>query len=284
MELSYIRVKINTYTGKGDSVLRLYPLPCFHVGAPQSDAKFIQKHLARIVADPNARWVYMGDGGECVVEGSKGNIYEQILNPQQQVDLIVHLLEPIKAKGLFGIRGNHGNRVYRATGLSFDKTVCLRLGIPYMGVNTFANIVVNKSSYDTYWHHGIDSGVSIQTKINKAEILTRFTNVDAVFTAHSHVVMDLPPSHILGCNNHDRKVQTKLRHQYICGSAYDSRTGYANERGYPPLLPSFIVVELSGKRIHGFPQHKQNSQVFRSDGQHVVDGVFSWMPKLDVSI
>ena len=284
-DISYIRLEFNTKKLElKKSVIRIYPLPCLHVGAPQSDAKFIQDHIARIAADPNARWVYMGDGGECVITASKGDIYSQILNPQQQVDLLVHLLKPIKNKGLFGIRGNHGNRIYKQTGLSFDKTVCLQLGIPYMGVNCFANIIVNRSSYDAYFHHGVDSGVSITSKINKAEAFTKFIDVDAFFTAHSHVCIDIPPSHILTCDNHVKQVKIKLRHQYICGCGYDSRTGYASEKGYPPLLPAFLSVEFSGSINTGKIQRQQSSQIFRSDGQHAVSGVYSWMPPLEVSI
>lgn len=97
--------------------LRLYPLVCMHVGAPQCDVKFLRQHIQRIKDDPDARWVYMGDGGECVTKLSKGDVYGQLLSPQLQLEALIDLLDPIKDKGLFGIRGNHGHRVYKETGL-----------------------------------------------------------------------------------------------------------------------------------------------------------------------
>src|SRR5213083_2468773 len=97
--------------------INLYPLVCLHVGSPQADMKFIREHLKRITEDPHARWVYMGDGGECVTKLSKGDVYGQILSPYQQMEMLDDLLRPIAAKGLFGIRGNHGNRIYKESGL-----------------------------------------------------------------------------------------------------------------------------------------------------------------------
>ena len=265
----YIHFSFNTKKLKlKESVIRLYPLVCLHIGAAQSDIKFIKEQIARIKADKNARWIYMGDGGECVTKLSKGDIYAQLLSPQQQHDMIVELLKPIAPKGLFGIRGNHGHRIYKESGLDFDKNLCHRIGIPYLGVHAFCNIVVNRSSYDLYFHHGLDSGVSMQTKVNKAEALSWFVNADAIFTAHSHVAIDLPPAVLYDIDNNARKIRTKLRHQYICGSAYDSRSGYAADKGYRPLLPSWLIVEFSGKIIKGRADYAQNFVKVQSDGQY----------------
>lgn len=250
----------------GGPILRLYPIACMHTGASQCDVKFIKEHIARIKDDPAARWVYMGDGGECVTRLSKGDVFGQLLSPSQQQDMILDLLGPIKDKGLFGILGNHGARIYKETGLDFDHTLLSRLGVPYLGVAAMANMVVNRSSYDMYFHHGIDSGVTMRAKIARAEEFGKFINADAIFTAHSHVAMALQPAALLSVDNTLGRVATKLRYQYICGSAYDSRTGYAEAKGFPPLLPSWIVVGFSGKIVRGKAQYEQDHTTFHSNG------------------
>lgn len=196
----------------------------------------------------------MGDGGECVTKLSKGKVYEQTLNPQQQQDVLVALLDPIKEKGLFGIRGNHGNRIDKETGLSFDKGLCTRLGVPYMGVSTMCNLVVNRSSYDLFFHHGVDSGTSLTAKIKRAEHFSTYMSVDAFFTAHSHIAQELTPAPLYYLDNNQARVRTKMMHQFICGSAYDSRTGYADEKGYRPLLPAHLSVTFDGKMVKGIIQ------------------------------
>jgi hypothetical protein len=253
--VSYIRFQFDTKKLKlREPYIRLYPLVCMHLGSPQCDVKFLTDHVKRIKADPAARWVYLGDGGECVTTLSKGDIYGQLLSPQLQQEALLDILAPIRERGLFGVRGNHGHRVYKETGLSFDHTLCARLGIPYMGVGTQANIVVNRSSYDTYWHHGTDSGVSLRAKIAAAEAYARFINADAIFTAHSHVAMELTPAALREADNIGCKERTKMRKQFICGCAYDSRTGYAEDKGYPPLLPAYLAVQLDGRIILGHGQ------------------------------
>jgi len=254
-----------------DNTLRIYPLVCMHLGASQCDVKFIRDHIARIKADPNGRWVYMGDGGECVTKSSKGSIYSQLLSPSMQVEACADLLEPVRDKGLFGIRGNHGHRVYKDSGLSFDMALCNKLGVPYLGPATFANFVVGRTSYDCYFHHGTDSGIGLRSKISSAEGFARFIDADAIFTAHSHVAIELQPATTLACDNNKQKIRTKLRHQYICGSAYDSRTGYAEEKGYPPLLPSYLSVQFDGWIVEGDAQRGQQCHIYRSDGQHELE-------------
>ena len=95
--MSYLRFQWGTKKlGLQEPIIRLYPLACFHIGAQQSDYKFITEHLQRIKNDKNAFWVYMGDGGECVTKQSKGDISSQLLNPQLQMEMLCDLLTPIR--------------------------------------------------------------------------------------------------------------------------------------------------------------------------------------------
>lgn len=256
--------------------LRLYPLVCMHIGAPQCDLKFLTKHIQRIKEDEDARWVYMGDGGECVTKHSKGDVYGQLIAPQAQLDMLVELLHPIRDKGLFGIRGNHGHRVYKETGLSFDHTLCSNknLAIPYLGVAAFARFLVGRSHYSAYFHHGVDSGVSLRSKISAAEKFNDHIIADSIYTAHSHVAEDLTPApyqQVESSGNGTFFVATRLRHQYICGTAYDSRTGYAEDKGYKPLLPAYLSVEYDGRIIEGYPQYSQNVQKYRSTADYKLE-------------
>lgn len=229
--------------------LHLYPLVCWHRGAAQSDTSFIEQLVERIAEDQLARWVYMGDGGECVTKNSKGDVFEQIMSPTAQQNDVVRLIQPIRDKGLFGVAGNHGKRTFKETGLDWDETLCAKLGIPYLGTAAFWHLKLRAGTehpaiFSIYTHHGIDSGVSVASKVNRAIAFDRTFIADSILTAHSHIAMDLPPRYYATLGR--AGIVWNATHEYICGSAYDSRTGYAEDKGYPPLLPSHVMLTFKG--------------------------------------
>lgn len=227
--------------------VNIYPLVCWHVGAKQSDSEFINETVEQIANDPNGRFIYMGDGGECVTKESKGSVYEQTMAPIEQWKELLRLLEPIKAKGLFGIKGNHGERIFKQSGMKFDESLMLALGLPYLGAAGFGHIQAGRNVYSTYVHHGVDSGVGTVTKINAHRKLEQIVAADLLVSAHSHIAIDLPPRYmaVLAEQGHPNPVQYLTTHGVIAGSAYDSREGYAEDHGYPPIIPSRAVITLS---------------------------------------
>lgn len=251
-----------------ESKLNLYPIVCWHRGAEQSDTKFIQRMVEVIENDPYGVWAYLGDGGECVTKYSKGDIHTQTMSPTDQQNDIVRLLGPIRGKGLFGLRGNHGNRIYKETGLDFDETLCSKLGIPYLGVSAFWHLKLQAKSehpaiFSIFSHHGVDSGVGIGTKVTKGQAFERTVFADAIITAHSHIAVDLPPRYYTTLEKRgSNPIKWNETREYICGSAYDSRTGYAEDKGYPPLLPSHLVIHFEAGS-HG--EKSQSSTIIRKE-------------------
>lgn len=224
----------------------LYPLVCWHLGAPQCDLDFIRQHIQRIREDPNGKWVYLGDGGECVLKDSKGDVYAQKLSPQEQLDAVVELLEPVRHKGLFGIAGNHDRRILKATGLDWTEALCMKLNIPYLGNAALVEIILTSKnkhtlSFHTFWHHGIDSSSLLGGKMNAAKKLELLVEADAIFSAHSHICAEAPPSYVAYISRNG--IAYREVSNYLCGCAYDSRVpGYAEEKGYPPILPAHLAV------------------------------------------
>lgn len=233
----------------GEPTLNLYPLVCWHLGAPQCDLAFIKQHVERIEDDPQARWVYLGDGGECVLKESKGDVYTQRISPQEQLDAVVELLEPVSEKGLFGVAGNHDRRILKATGLDWTEALCTKLGVPYMGNAAMAEFILREDSgrtmaFHTFWHHGVDSSSVAGGKLNAAKRLEGLVEADAIFSAHSHMCLEGPPSYVAYITR--GSIAYREVSNYICGCAYDSRVpGYAEEKGYPPILPAHLATTLS---------------------------------------
>ena len=245
-------MKFFRYKHKAKSVT-IFPLVCCHIGAAQADEEFIEQHVQRIAERDDARWVYLGDGGECVVHGSKGNLYEQLLTPDEQIDRLIELLEPIRGKGLFGISGNHDRRISKLSGIDWTHQLCARLGIPYMGLSCFMHLTLDighRSIFDLFWHHGTDSSTLLQGKIRSAKKLEQLVWADAIFSAHSHICSDLPPTYTAYLAYSGVKYR-ELRN-FVCGCAYDSRVpGYAEEKAYSPILPAYLGVTFETKKVGG---------------------------------
>lgn len=252
-----------------DDKINIYPLVCWHRGSEQSDTGFIENMVARIANDPRGHWLYLGDGGECVTKQSKGDVYRQTMSPGDQQNDVVRLLEPIRGRGLFGVRGNHGNRIYKETGLDWDETLCAKLGIPYLGTAAFWHLKLfagaeHPAIFSIYTHHGVDSGVAIGTKVAKGQAFDRTFVCDAIMTAHSHIAIDLPPRYYATLSNRAdvNPIRWNETREYICGSAYDSRTGYAEDKGYPPLIPSHMMIQFA---TDGRGKKSQTSLVIRKE-------------------
>lgn len=256
--------------------LTVYPFVCWHRGAENSNEEFIHEMIDQVKSDPNGKWIYMGDGGEVATKNSKGDVYSQLMSPQEQLNDLVKLLKPIRDKGLFLIKGNHGNRTYKESGLSFDESLGLALQLPYLGTSAFWRLVVNRSRYSIYTHHGSDSGATIASKVNAAKKAEAYITADAIITAHSHVAMELPvrasASVDEGTGSGRRKdpIVWTYTHNYIAGAAYDSRRGgYGEEKLYSPILPVHMGITFSGEteRIDGkgpFPVKRQTMKLFRA--------------------
>jgi hypothetical protein len=249
---------VEYFQHEAEEVITIYPLVCMHIGAAQADEEFIAQHVQRIADDPTGRWVYLGDGGECVTKVSKGELYDQKLSPDEQISRVEELLEPIRGKGLFGISGNHDRRISKLSGLDWTKALCSRLSLPYLGISAFMRLTLKprkngstKLPWHLFWHHGVDSSSIIGGKIRAAKKLEDLVIADAIFSAHSHICLDSTPLYraYLPTGKAAGGIKYRETRSFICGCAYDSRVpGYAEEKGYSPILPAYLSVTFSGER------------------------------------
>ena len=226
--------------------LRIYPFVCWHRGVKESNLGFIKEMVQRVADDEDARWIMLGDLGDCVTRHSKGDLFSQTIPPQLQMEEVVDLLEPVKGKGLFGVEGNHGARIYRETGMTFDKTLCTLLGIPYAGISAFVDLRVYDTRYDVYVRHGLTSGATMGGKVKRAIDADSGILADAVLTAHSHIAGEIEPETMAYLPAQGNSVKWRTKRRYICGSSYDSRTGYAESKGYSPIIPAHVCVGFRG--------------------------------------
>jgi hypothetical protein len=242
------RVVMKFFTAKFNTPsIRLFPLGDTHYGSPQCDVDLFKQVIEQIRRDPIAYWVGMADFIENAIIGSKSDVYTQTMNPSDQIDGVVELLEPIKDKGLFVISGNHEMRSHRLVGINPAEMIADKLGLEFMGFSCLALLEMRSRTprgFKCYFHHNTGGGGSKGSKVNRLSALRLIVpDADAVFGAHVHDTARVPLSW------YDCSYKNLIRREgcnYNIGSSLSWSGSYAEEKVYGPATPEFICVELVG--------------------------------------
>ena len=91
MKFTYIRLPYKQVT--------IYPIGDIHYGSPQCNEALVKKVIAEIKDNPEARWIGMGDLIENAIVGSLGDVYNQTVSPQEQVEAVAALLSLSRTRG-----------------------------------------------------------------------------------------------------------------------------------------------------------------------------------------
>jgi len=244
--------------------INLYPIGDFHYGSRQCDVKFIRKTIEIIKNDPIGWWVGMGDLMENAIIGSKSDVYLQRVPPEEQIETLVELLEPIKDKALFLIAGNHEQRTMRVVGLIPEQVIASRLMIPYKGYSCYADLILNSKTpkgFKCYFHHNYGGGYTAGGKVNKANQLRKIVpTADAIFSGHFHITSRIP---VQWFDTGKKGVIEHIGYDYITGSALQWHDSYAEEKAKPPAVNEFIMVNFKGSNTGRIDNREQNYHIIK---------------------
>lgn len=224
-----------------------------HLGHPQCNIDKAKEMLDWALRE-NCSIILLGDLIECSLRDSVGDgVYQQKLNPQDQIDEIVLLLKPLAKNGLIiGLHsGNHCMRVQKATSIDPARLMAQQLGVPYMGYAGWYTIKVGKQHYNIYATHGASGATMAYTKLNAAIKMSFFLNADILAYAHVH---DLATTTRIIQEVDWRKGKVVEHKQYvvITGSYLDWAGGYAEMKGYSICKIGSPKAKLRGdvKDVH----------------------------------
>jgi len=98
-----------------------------------------------------------GDMVEAGLSTSIGDsVYMQKLNPQQQMEEVIDLLQPLADANLIigYLSGNHEGRIIKTTSIDISKIICRQLGVSYLSYAGWTVVSVNGIRYSMYCTHG----------------------------------------------------------------------------------------------------------------------------------
>ena len=195
--------------------------------------------------------IMMGDLCEMAIKTSPSDIYEQTMSPDEQINWVCEVLDPIKDYIIGGLGGNHGARLIRTVGVNPDAWICQKLGVPYLGSIGYGRIGVGQANWKIMAAHGVGGGALLGSKLNVvAEKMTKVcTNADLYLAGHTHA--DVASSDVrMEISVASRGVQVNKHVRRFSGTgALLDYYGYPEDKLLPPAT-TMQVVHFLGRRVH----------------------------------
>jgi len=257
-----------SYPSRSD-VIRVTPLGDLHLGNALCDEKLLAETVAEIEADPLHYWGGMGDYGDFIKRGDRRHRESHLARwmhgkddlSAAQVDRIVKVLDPIKDKCLWLVRGNHEDLIHKRYEHDVYAELCRRLGAcaerPLeLGYRGFVRLRMNRRrekhgcySVVFYVHHGHGGGRLAGSWALKVERLPKAYDADVYLYAHGHRKLTHGSQRLSAASRADRVVAKDLW-QCTTGCFLQSfdkkgeREVYSEEKDYAPLGTGTIEVQI----------------------------------------
>ena len=207
------------------------------------------KYVTKWIADNGAIWFGIGDLMECATKSSIGSgVYEQVMNPQKQINYLEDLLRPIAGQCIGMIKGNHEERAYKTTGIDPMAIICNALSVPYLEWELFGIISADRTSdscaYSLYACHSYAANKNAGLALNWTEREMSYLGADIIMRAHSHDVgfdptegLEIDPCHF--------SVRKRRRYSVMTGHYLNRVNSYVAARGSRPKPMGTVALWLT---------------------------------------
>jgi hypothetical protein len=210
------------------------------------------KRMIRICLNENFHVLLMGDLMEAGLPGTPGDVFKQIMPPQEQLEDIIELLRPLASRRLIvgAYRGNHEKRIWRVTGIDPMRVICASLKVPYLGAAMWNLFYVGKQSYKIYALHGSSRARLLWTKIKSAVDIAQDVapNANVVAMGHVHENTVVERDYMDVSKKHKILIQPK-RFIILAGHYVGYDDSYAQEYGMSLGRSGSPRIRLYAKRF-----------------------------------
>lgn len=202
-----IKSIVKDYSNKFDT-LQVCFISDPHIGSSDFDIKGLVDNLNYADSQENAVIFFLGDGLNTAIVGSKSDTYEDILNPQEQLDIFSQILKFAKGKNETKLAsvlkklndsgkivvvhsGNHEDRITKAVGISPTKMAVDIAGVGDSFAPFFAStdlILRQPLEKDGKFHVRVVThhGTGIRNIDGTFRLLRNIDNADLCVIGHTH--------------------------------------------------------------------------------------------------
>jgi len=233
--------------GKNFSVVPLFDV---HYGANGHRGRKFQKYLKWITETPGLYVILGGDLMDNALDDGRGMSYDQIINPQTQLDDMTEMLAPIAHRCLTMFPGNHEWRTYNKTGIDISKILADRLDIPYHTGPVLLSILAGDHKFTIDARHGFSRPSTKGGQLNSAMKPMKWMDADFFLSGHTHEAL-VSEDTVIRENAADASLTFKPRWTVITQSFMGWLETYGYRKGYGPVAGGGILLEMyeNGERL-----------------------------------
>lgn len=231
--------------------LTLIPFGDMHYGSRDCDVEIFEAHLDMIKREKDCAVILMGDLINCGTFASIGaRTYDDKYNPEEQYELMLEYLRPIKKKIIGAHIGNHEERIRELSSFDIIKMLCRELKVPYLGYSALHKIRVNNVNFHVHSTHGSTSATTITGKMNKSRKALENADADIYLCGHTHA-LDYNTQPYCRINNRARTIEEHLRHFVLTGNFVKWDGSYGEKKNYQMLTLGVPKIKLFGELSRG---------------------------------
>ena len=246
-----VKVALDT---KLDSV-EIHTFADWHIGDKYCKISEIKDSLNCIKDTPNAYVILNGDLMNNATKASVSDCYAEEMKPQEQLQTLCDLIEPIKDKVLFITQGNHEARTYKTDGIDLTAIMAKQLGIydkyARVGGVLFLRFGEDRKHhrrmcYTFYITHGSGGGKKEGGKANGLCDLASIVDTDIYIHAHTHLPMVMKENFFrIDTSN---SCVTEVEKLFVNSAATLSYGGYGQQFKFKPANTTSPIIYLDGHK------------------------------------
>lgn len=245
------KIKINAPENK----FKIMVLGDMHIGDELCDLDLIKETIEYVKNNEDCYCVLNGDLINNALKTSKSDSYKEQMTIEEEQDLLIELLLPIREKILVIATGNHEKRTEILAGINPLKAVAYALNLrdklvedSYVLTLEFGTAHGVKDLTNKYVVYGIHGGTGGGRRAGATanalqDMSQRLPNADLYVHSHTHTTVNYNDMIFL----YDYKTKKVKEHKrmYFNANAFLKYGGYAEQKEYKPVdrTPSVLVVK-----------------------------------------
>ena len=225
------------YTLSKRKKIQIYPLGDVHIGSKFFNQEWLEYWIRTFKGSKSEKMIYLqGDLIDLATKRLGNSAYEQVMSVDDQIEMILGYLKPLKKYIVGSVSGNHEMRTRKEFDLDVSKLIANELECDY-NATLYHKILINGKEYKIYAQHGTKTSNQLHLMLGQVMRATQHIDADLFLYGHCHYCesMSMP---VIDFNGYKR------RNFVLTGHFLKYEGSYAELQGLKPNPCSFPVISI----------------------------------------